>query len=213
MKHLLIILISIALLSSLLISCTESSPSPEIEDNLSPVIGDEHKGETLYRWGDVCCDYKWMGFGDKDLHPKYLGQVKNVKPNGLGILIEPNGSKYVGSWKDGQKNGQGIFTSLYGQKNGQGTFTSLYGSKYVGEWKNGRKDGQGTITWSDGEKYEGQWKDGEKNGQGTFIHGKGKLEGQKYEGEYKDGFYWNGTLHDKDGNIVGKYVNGKIWKQ
>jgi hypothetical protein len=39
------------------------------------------------------------------------------------------------------------------------------------------------------------------------------LEGKKYEGEYKDGFYWNGTLYDKDGNIVGKYVNGKMRKQ
>jgi hypothetical protein len=27
----------------------------------SPVIGDNHKGETLYRWGDVCCDWKCMG--------------------------------------------------------------------------------------------------------------------------------------------------------
>ena len=186
MKHLLIILISIALLSSLLISCTESSPSPEIEDNLSPVIGDVHKGETLYRWGDVCCDYKWMGFGDKDFHPKYLGQVKNVKPNGLGILIEPNGSKYVGSMKDGLKNGQGTFTSLFTYKNVQGTFTSLYGSKYVGEWKNGKKDGQGTITWPDGEKYEGEWKDSEM---------------------------WSGIFYDKDGNIVGKYVNAKMRKQ
>ena len=36
----------------------------------SPVIGDNHKGETLYRWGDVCCEeYKWMGFGDKETHP------------------------------------------------------------------------------------------------------------------------------------------------
>ena len=45
MKHLLII-ISFLLLSS-------------------PVIGDNHKGETLYRWGEKP-DYKWMGFGDKE---------------------------------------------------------------------------------------------------------------------------------------------------
>jgi len=32
------------------------------------VIGDNHKGETLYRWGENP-DYKWMGFGDKDTHP------------------------------------------------------------------------------------------------------------------------------------------------
>ena len=83
MKHLLIILISILLLSS-------------------PVIGGNHKGETLYRWGDVCCDYKWMGFGDKETQPKYQGQVKDGEPNGLGFLISTNGWKYFGSWKNGE---------------------------------------------------------------------------------------------------------------
>ena len=56
MKKILIILISILLLSS-------------------PVIGNNHKGETLYRWGENP-DYKWMGFGDKDTHPVYQGQVR-----------------------------------------------------------------------------------------------------------------------------------------
>ena len=127
MKHSLIILISLLLLSS-------------------PVIGNSHKGETLYRWGESG-DYKWMGFGEKETHPKYQGQVKNGKPNGLGILIYTNGSRYVGSWKDGKQNGQG------------------------------------TETLSDG---------------------------RKYVGEHKDGRYWNGTLYDKDGNIIGKRVNGKV---
>ena len=81
MKHLLI-LISFLLLSS-------------------PVIGDNHKGETLYQWGE-CCDYKWMGFGEKDTQPKYQGQVKDGKPNGLGVLISTNGWKYFGSWKNGE---------------------------------------------------------------------------------------------------------------
>ena len=115
MKHLLIIL-SILLLSS-------------------PVIGDNHKGETLYGWGDVCCDYKWMGFGDKETHPKYQGQVKDGEPNGLGILIYPTGGKYVGSWKDGKPNGQG-------------TMTSVNGVMYVGEWKNGKY--WNGITYLDG---------------------------------------------------------------
>ena len=94
MKHLLII-ISFLLLSS-------------------PVIGDNHKGETLYRWNNFP-PYKWMGHGDKDTHPKYLGQVQDGKPNGLGILISPNYSigtkwKYVGGLKDGRLNGQGTLT-------------------------------------------------------------------------------------------------------
>ena len=129
MKHLLI-LISFVLLSS-------------------PVIGDNHKGETLYRWGEYP-DYKWMGFGEKETHHVYKGQVKDGKPNGLGYLIYPNGSKYVGSWVDGKKNGQG------------------------------------TITWSDG---------------------------SKYVGEFKDGKRWKGTEYEPNGNIVGKWVNGKYIPQ
>ena len=80
-KHLLIIL-SILLLSS-------------------PVIGDNHKGETLYVWGEYP-DWKWVESGDKDTQPKYQGQVKDGKPNGLGVLISTNGWKYFGSWKNGE---------------------------------------------------------------------------------------------------------------
>ena len=42
----------------------------------SPVIGDNHKGETLYGWGK-CCDYVWKGFGDKGTNPKYKGGIEN----------------------------------------------------------------------------------------------------------------------------------------
>ena len=82
MKHLLIILISILLLSS-------------------PVIGDNHKGEPLYGWGNTL-PYVWKGVGDKETQPKYQGQVKDGKPNGLGVLISTNGWKYFGSWKNGE---------------------------------------------------------------------------------------------------------------
>ena len=105
MKHLLIIL-SILLLSS-------------------PVIGDNHKGETLYRLGE-CCPYKWMGFGDKETQPKYQGQVKDGKPDGLGVLIYPNGVRYVGSWKNGGRNGRGILSNNNGYK-------------WVGDWKDNKR--------------------------------------------------------------------------
>ena len=86
MKHLLILLISILLLSS-------------------PVIGNNHKGETLYLWRISSGETKikvWKGFGDKEIQPKYQGQVKDRKPNGLGVLISTNGWKYFGSWKNGE---------------------------------------------------------------------------------------------------------------
>ena len=92
------------------------------------MIGNNHKGETLYGFGGckvlLCGDYKWMGFGDKETHPKYQGQVKDGKPNGLGVLIYPNGSKYVGSWDNGEEL--------------KGTFTHFLGTKYVGSWNKGK---------------------------------------------------------------------------
>ena len=105
MKHILILL-SILLLSS-------------------PVIGDNHKGETLYGWGNTL-PYVWKGFGDKETHPKYQGQVKDGKPNGLGIFIDRFGTMRIGNWKDGEMNGQG-------------TETLPDGRKYVGEWKDNSK--------------------------------------------------------------------------
>ena len=100
MKHSLIIIISILLLSS-------------------PVIGNSHKGETLYLWNlslktsienqwKGIGEYVWKGFGEKDTNPKYQGEVENGVPNGLGVLIYPDGGKYIGSWKNGKElNGSG----------------------------------------------------------------------------------------------------------
>jgi hypothetical protein len=101
MKHLLI-LISFLLLSS-------------------PVIGDNHKGETLYQW-KTSSGFVWKGFGEKGTHPIYKGDVENGKPNGVGIFITTTGYKYVGEWKNGEMSGQG-------------TLTFPDEGKYVGEWK------------------------------------------------------------------------------
>ena len=114
MKHLLIILISLLLLSS-------------------PVISYGKSGKTLYGWGDFP-NYVWKEFGYRDTHPIYKGEVEigintileNGVPNGLGFLIFPNGDKCVGGWKDGERNGQG-------------TFTWSIGNKFVGEWKDNQQ--------------------------------------------------------------------------
>ena len=93
------------------------------------MIGDNHKGETLYRW-ETSSGKVWKGFGDKDTQSKYVGEIENGEPNGLGVLtISPTGTrvegKYVGEWKAGKRNGQG-------------TFTVSDRTKYVGEFKNGK---------------------------------------------------------------------------
>ena len=116
MKHLFIIL-SILLLSSTLFS----QPTGE---------------HTLFLW-ETSYGIQWREFGEKDIHPQYKGDVENVKPNGLGVIINFIKGMYVGEWKNGKKEGQGTFT--YGKGKWEG-------EKYEGEFKDGYRHGQGTYT-------------------------------------------------------------------
>jgi hypothetical protein len=94
---------------------------------------------------------------------------------------------YVGNWKNGLKEGSGI----YFNKN-----KWLEYSKYDGSWKNNRFDGYGTFiekySTSIEKNYVGYWKDGNKHGQGTYNIG------DVYEG-----------LWEKDQLINGKIYNYK----
>jgi hypothetical protein len=55
--------------------------------------------------------------------------------------------------------------------------------KYVGEIENRKPNGQGTHTYSNGEIYVGKWKDGSP---------------------------WIGKKYNKNGETLGKWVNGKF---
>ena len=83
----------------------------------------KHNGGTLYRWGEVP-DILWKEFGDKETQPVYKGDVKDGKPNGIGILTYSVGSKYVGEWKDGE-----IYNGTYNNKRGDILF----------KWVNGKR--------------------------------------------------------------------------
>ena len=63
----------------------------------------------------------------------------------------------------------------------------------------------GSTIYLDGEKYEGDWRNGKYHGQGTYTSSK---DGEKFVGEWKDDKEWNITEYDKNGNIIGKWVNG-----
>ena len=77
-----------------------------------------------------------------------MGEYKDGKIwNGHGTYTYPNGDKYEGEFKDGEKNGQG-------------TFTFSDGSKYVGEFKDG-KPWKGTMYDEEGTLI-GKWVNGVK---------------------------------------------------
>ena len=77
-------------------------------------------------------------------------------------LIAPDGSTFVGEFKNGKMNGQG-------------TLISSNGTKYVGEFKDGELKGLGALSSPNGSKYVGEY-DVMKNGKGVYKHWDGKIQ-------------------------------------
>ena len=210
MKHLLLILISLLLLSS-------------------PVIGQETGVLYLY---ESSSGFVLKSFGDGKVQPKYKGEITNGEPNGFGVLTYPyNKKSVVGEWKKGKewntqhqnKDGKIIKKKVNGkwviqkfilfryvkkgvlgwfedgdekrflkyegeiensEPNGKGTLSRPDGlMTYVGGWLNGKYHGQGSSIFPNGRKYEGGWKFGKPHGEGTTNFG----DGDTYQGEIKNG--------------------------
>lgn len=140
--------------------------------------------------------------------------------NGQGTETFPDGSKYVGEFKNGLFNGQGTWTSQNGsEQRGEwkddepyrvsGIDISRDGTKEVGTWNyDGTKSG-GTITWKDGREYNGDWK--VMDGATDLPEGTGFMkypDGRKYVGQFHDG--------KMDGTGKMTYPDGKVedglWK-
>ena len=85
----------------------------------------------LYLW-ELSSGKAWKNFGDEKTQQIYKGEIKNQKPEGLGIMLFPDGTKYMGMWKAGKKHGQGTLTMSDGQK-------------MSGEWKDGNKHKHGLL--------------------------------------------------------------------
>ena len=170
----------------------------------------------LYLW-ELSTGRVWKNFGDEKTQQIYKGEIKNRKPEGLGIMLFPDGTKYMGMWKAGKKHGQGTLTMSDGQKtsgewkeNKEWNITKYDANeKIIAKSLNGeeladfKKEGvlfyrteSGRTGWFktgdqiDGYKYVGEWKDGKKNGQGIYFFS----EGDRFEGNWKyDEVHGKGT--------------------
>jgi len=93
------------------------------------IIGKVENGEwignrgVLYR-RKVNGEWGYYKSGDEGWDSKYVGEIKNGKPNGKGTKTYNNGNKYVGEVKNGKRWGQG-------------TLTWSDGTKLCCEWKGG----------------------------------------------------------------------------
>eukprot|EP00960_Hanusia_phi_P067487 766640-Hanusia_phi.AAC.7 len=74
---------------------------------------------------------------------RYDGKVnKQGLPHGTGKVIYPDGSSYMGEWKDGMRHGQG---SLHVSGDEQ----------YEGDWVENKKEGRGTYKFPNGDVFDG----------------------------------------------------------
>ncbi len=80
----------------------------------------------------------------------------------FGGVDLPDGSKYVGEFKDGKYHGQG-------------TYLFADGRRYVGELKDGKRSGQGVFMLLDGTRYIGEYKDDKWNGVGSVYSASGQV--------------------------------------
>ena len=92
--------------------------------------------------------FGWFENGNDKKDWKYIGEIKNGKPNGIGVLSSTFG-KYSGELKNGMQHGQG-------------TYTYKSGRKRVGEFRKGKpwnvksydKKGKIETEWVKGKKLE-----------------------------------------------------------
>lgn len=161
-----------------------------------------------------------------DTDTGYIGELKNNKPEGSGILVKSMYGMildivYIGDFKDGRLHGAGIkFDSDTGEiqimncENGKARgllfkiFPSLSGyTLYIGK-EVGDKRFECKIYEGGTLVYDGEMEDGEYDGFGIEY----SFYGNKiYEGEFKDGYRdGQGTEYDEEGNVIysGKWKDG-----
>ncbi len=73
-----------------------------------PVVVVEKKERAVLYYRRINGEWGWYKSGDEKEDRKYIGEIKNGVPNGLGTDIF-NGFKFQGEFKDGKRNGQGTF--------------------------------------------------------------------------------------------------------
>ncbi|MBQ8289679.1 MAG: hypothetical protein IJY01_02255 [Clostridia bacterium] len=114
----------------------------------------------------------------------YEGPVNSAgEPEGEGDMRFTSGDRYTGRFKDGVRNGFGIYYFASGD---------VY--SYAGDYLNGRKEGYGTLVYRNGDRFEGYFKEGKKHGWGTYFYKRER--GATCEASFR-GQYHNGLKHGK----------------
>jgi hypothetical protein len=122
---------------------------------------------------------------NKKIYNEYVGQWKNNKREGEGIMMYNNGEDvYQGEWKNDKKDGNGKMTYANGDVH-EGIWIE---DVYIGKWDSYNFIGSGQygkMTYANGDVFEGdlyKYNKYEKNGGGILTH----HDGRKTLGNWKN---------------------------
>lgn len=158
---------------------------------------------------------------------QYLGEWKDNQWEGKGTLEKVDGSRYVGEWVGGRRNGTGTswqrhkdgsLRKIYAgewrddKMHGRGTFNYKNSDVYIGEWQADQRAGVGVCTYADGSYYEGEWLADMRHGFGVYDYPSGDhFEGHWVEGK-KEGkgvhFYYDAEKKTHTKRYDGEWVDG-----
>ena len=94
---------------------------------------------------------------------KYIGQFKNGKREGYGIMFFPDGGRYEGNWENDLAHGKGI--EYYKD-----------GDRYEGEYFEDEEDGEGVYYYKNGDRIMGNYKNGKKIGKHVKLCSNGEIQ-------------------------------------
>lgn len=91
------------------------------------------------------------GYGSaRGAEAQYVGTFKEGYKNGHGVKTWANGDRYEGQFVNDLKEGQGLYV--------WGPESAWSGDRYRGEFKADQREGQGIYEFANGDRYEGLWK-------------------------------------------------------
>jgi hypothetical protein len=130
---------------------------------------------------------------------RYIGQVRNLKPDGAGKIERVNGSFIEGTFRDGLPL--------------SGKLVSVRGGEYSGQFSEGLASGQGRLHYPPGapaSSYEGSVALGKPAGRGILAASNGRYEGDFLNGEpHGEGTF---TPAAKPEAMRGKWLYGRyVW--
>jgi hypothetical protein len=137
------------------------------------------KGREYYKNGKIKYEGKFLDDKYEDMEAKFYYE---------------NGDLYIGEFKEGIMNGNGI----------------IYSTKFEGKFSNGEYS-KGKLYYDNGDYYIGSFKNGKKEGKGKEYYKNNRL---KYKGKFVDDKYEDdeGKFYYENGEVyTGQFKNGKIF--